>query len=180
MYIDFSKRPAPLDALKPEGIYITPLYVYPKESMKPEMSQMFVVMHQNFADETNVRASGLRADLEKQFTYKVLESRLKVFGLDVAFNVKAFLAVSFPSPGSLILFVHSIYHSKNRVEGQQYTMTQFANDFALGFPNSQVMEFAWDAQKIKQGDNGLDLGYVFTASKENPYIEPPAPGSVEA
>lgn len=180
MNIDFSKRPAPLDALKPEGIFITPLYVYPQEPMKPEMSQMFIVMSQTFADETNVRASGLRADLEKQFTYKVLESRLKAFDLDVAFNVKAFLAVSFPSPGSLILFVHSIYHSKKRVEGQQYTMSQFANDFALGFPNAQVMEFAWDAQKIKQGDNGLDLGYVFTASKENPYIEPPAPGSVEA
>lgn len=178
--VDFSQRPAPLDALNPAGCYITPLQTYPQASMKPEMSQMFLTMAQRFADETSINASGLRADLENQFTYKVLEQRLKCYGLDVAFNVKAFLAISFPSPGTLVMFTHAIYHSRHRKEGQQYSMTEFAHDFALGFPDERVMEFAWDAQKILQGDNGLDLAHIFKASKESPYIEPASPGTVDA
>lgn len=178
--INFAQRPEPLDALNPAGCYITPLREYPQSPMDKQTSQMFMAMTLNFADETNVNATGLRADLEKQFTYKVLEARLKAFDLDVAFNVKAFLAISFPSPGKLVLFVHSIFHSQRRVPGQQYTMTDFSYDFAMGFPDEQVMEFAWDAQKIKQGDNGIDLDFVFRATKEAPYIEPPKPGTVEA
>lgn len=177
--VDFSQRPEPLDASKPEGIYITPLNEYPQDSMSKEMSQLFMALTVNFADETAINASGLRADLENQFPYKVLDKRLQGFGLDVAFNVKAFLAINFPSPGTLVMFVHAIYHSRHRREGQQYTMDNFAYDFAMGFPNAQVMEFAWDAQKIKQGDNGLDVGPIFKATKEAPYTEA-RPGSVDA
>lgn len=177
--VDFSQRPEPLDASKPEGIYITPLNEYPQDSMTPEMSKLFMALSMNFEDEATINASGLRADLENQFPYKVLEARLKGFGLDVAFNVKAFLAINFPSPGTLVMFVHAIYHSKHRVEGKKFTMTNFAYDFALGFPNEKVLEFAWDAQKIKQGDNGIDIGPVFKATKEFPYTEA-RPGSVDA
>lgn len=178
--VDFSRRPAPLDALNPAGCYITPLYTYPQVPMKPQQSQLLMAMMLNFADEASINGSGLRADLEKQFPFKVMEKRMEAFGLDVAFNVKAFLALTFPSPGTLIMFVHSIYHSRNRREGQQYTMESFTFDFALGFPDEQVMEFAWDAQKILQGDNGIDLAHIFKASKESPYIEPASPGTVEA
>lgn len=175
--VDFSQRPEPLDASKPEGIYINPLFKYPQEPMSREMSEMFLTLNLRFADETTINASGLRADLENQFPYKVLEQRLHT--MDVAFNVKAFLVLHWPSPGSLVMFAHSIYHSPRRKEGVQYDMEAFAHDFSMGFPNAQVMEFAWDAQKIKQGDNGLDVGPIFKATKEAPYTEA-RPGSVDA
>lgn len=173
--IDYTKRPQALDATNPAGIFIKPLNDYPQSPMSEQQSEMFMSLALKFSDESTEHAIGLKGDLEKQFPYKVMEQRLKGFNLDVALNVKAFLSLSFPSPGTLIMFVHSIYHSRHRVAGKVYDMEAFAYDFPNGFPAEKIIEFAWDAQKVMQGDNGLDMQHVFKASASAPYIEPPKP-----
>lgn len=171
-------RPAPLDLKNPAGTFIKPLNEYPQSPMTSEQSRMYMSM--NLIPESDVPK--LADDLKTYFPFQVLEGRLKMIGVAVTVPVMAFLSVVFPTPGAMVAFAHSIYHSKRRdpgVLGKPYDMTALAYDFPDGFPNEKVFEFAWDSQKVKQGDNGFDLHHIFKATKDNPWIDP-VPGTVEA
>lgn len=172
---DYSARPAPLNLNSPDGVYVTPLHEYQTSAMDEETSRLFLGLMLNFAPGSDEAIDSLKPELEKEFAYKVLSGRLEYSGLEVDFNVKAFLAMTFPNPGNLVMFVHSIYHSQFRVEGESFSMADFTNTYPMGFPDETVMNYAWDSQKTNgQPGNALDLYPVFAATPGAPYREPKA------
>lgn len=139
--------------------YIKPLNEYPTEPMSRDTSRLFFSLNINHRADPKGETPAL-CEIKEEFVYKVFEKRAAYYGMNVAPNVIAFLALAFPSPGQLVLFIHALYHGFGT---KPIAFDELADLFPRGFPSQKTMDEAWDAQRLQGVGNLVDNNNCFFA-----------------
>lgn len=115
--------------------------------MSVEMTQTFFVL--SLAD---VRREERHVpELENSFMYRLISSRAEYIGLTLTEPAKAFLTILCESAGTAVMYLYVL-----RSVAPAVNMTQIAETFPIGFLVEESLSEAWGAQKLEDGNNGLD------------------------
>lgn len=127
-------------------IWVKKFEALPQHPMSKELSEAFV--HASIAGDN----FGPVPELEAQFMWKLIDARAKYIGLELSYQLKAFLTLLLDNPGIAVMY---LYYLKCRAGTRMLDMAEFTNIFPMGYPSKEDLAVVWDAQKVK-GGNLLD------------------------
>lgn len=157
--------------LAPEQIFIKPLFLYPLKPMNDTESKVLISL---LMATKNGDIADLAEQVKDEKSYRMLTLRAEWAGFEVDPAPALLVCTLSATPAELVMYLHAMYHSRSRKEGESFTLDQLCETFALGFPDDEAKHLAWNAQKVSKGNgstfNGLDSIEMFKATEQNPTL----------
>lgn len=133
-----------------------------KEPMSKELSKLLMklyLMDHHMRDEDKNKFSD---DLDDQFITKLIKSRSNVYQFKLAPTVVALLGLLTQVPGKAVMYLTYLQYIVSKqykdLINKELTMIDIIKIFPVGFFSDEVLDKAWDAQKIDFRDEGRALG----------------------
>lgn len=154
-----------------EKIFIKPLFLYPLKPMSETESNVLLSL---LMATKNGDIAELTDQVKDEQSYRMLSLRSEWAGFEVDPAATLLACTLSTTPAELVMYLHAMYHSPSRKEGEPFTLDKFCETFPLGFPDEKAKHLAWIAQKVSKGNgstfNALDSIDMFKATERNPTL----------